>query len=131
MKNIIATITTSYEIKHPDQDPQIKELGYNPEYAKTYALKELKYECFSDFTNPWSCKPGHAAECFKAEGVEMNKEEDEDDIAEALGWEYAVILKYKGKKYAFPPDYNEWLEGEKITSDEILKELKNSGEFPD
>lgn len=27
-------------------------------------------------------------------------------------------------------DYDEWLEGEKITSDEILKELKNSGEFP-
>lgn len=126
MKNITATITTSYEIKHPDRDYNIKELGYNPEYAKAYALIELKYECFHDFTSPYSCEAGHAAECFKAEGVELEKEEDEDDIAEALGWEYAVILKYKGKKYAFPPDYAEWLEGEIITSDEI----KKAGKFP-
>lgn len=126
MKKIIATITTSYEIKHPDREYEIEELGYNPEYAKAYALQALKYECFSDFTDPYSCKPGYAAECFKAEGVEMADKEDENDIAEALGWEYVVILNYKGKKYAFSPDYIEWLEGEKITSDEI----KKSGKFP-
>lgn len=127
MKNITATITTSYEIQHPDRDYQIEELGYNPVYAKTYALKELKYECFSDFTSPYACEAGHAAECFKAEGVELEKEENENDITEKLGWEYAVILKYKGKKYAFAPDFDEWREGVKITSDEI----KKAGKFPD
>lgn len=127
MKNITATITTSYDIKNPDQAPQIEELGYNPEMAKSYALQALKYECFSDFTNPWACEAGHAAECFKAEGVELEKGEDENDIAEKLGWEYAVILKYKEKKYAFAPDFDEWREGVKITSDEI----KKAGKFPD
>lgn len=34
MKNIVATITTSYDIKNPDQAPQIEKLGYNPETAK-------------------------------------------------------------------------------------------------
>lgn len=127
MKKTIATIVTAYNIKEHDSEPRIEEIGYNPEYAKANALKALKYECFNDFTNPYSCEAGHAAECFKAEGVEMAKEEDEDNIAEALGWEYAIILKYKGKKYAFPPDYLEWLEGEIITSDEI----KKAGNFPD
>ena len=128
MKNITATITTSYDIKNPDQAPQIEELGYNPETAKSYALQALKYECFSDFTSPWACEAGHAAECFKAEGVELEKGEDENDIAEKLGWEYAVILKYKEKKkYAFAPDFDEWREGVKITSDEI----KKAGKFPD
>lgn len=107
--------------------PQILELGYNPDYAKAHALQALKYECFYDFTSPYACEAGHAAECFKAEGIELTDEEDDDKITEALGWEYAVILKYKGKKYAFPPDYNEWREGVKITSDEI----KKAGEFPD
>lgn len=111
MKNITATITTSYDIKNPDQAPQIEELGYNPEMAKSYALQALKYECFTDFTSPYACEAGHAAECFKAEGVELEKEENENDIAEKLGWEYAVILKYKGKKYAFAPDFDEWREG--------------------
>ena len=41
MKNITATITTSYDIKNPDQAPQIEELGYNPETAKSYALQAL------------------------------------------------------------------------------------------
>lgn len=127
MKNIIATITTSYGIKNPDQAPQIEELGYNPETAKSYALQALKYECFTDFTSPYACEAGHAAECFKAEGVELEKGEDENDIADNLGWEYAIILKYKGKKYAFAPDFDEWREGVKITSDEI----KKAGKFPD
>lgn len=52
MKNITATITASYDIKNPDQAPQIEELGYNPETAKSYALQALKYECFTDFTSP-------------------------------------------------------------------------------
>ena len=127
MKNIIATITTSYDIKNPDQAPQIEELGYNPETAKSYALQALKYECFADFTSPYACEACHAAECFKAEGVELEKGEDENDIADNLGWEYAIILKYKGKKYAFAPDFDEWREGVKITSDEI----KKAGKFPD
>lgn len=127
MKKITATIVTAYDIKEHDSEPRIEELGYNPEYAKVYALKALKYECFYDFTSPYACEVGHAAECFKAEGVEIEKEEDEEDIAEALNWEYAVILKYRDKKYAFPSDYSEWLEGEKITSDEI----KKAGMFPD
>ena len=127
MKNITATITTSYNIKNPGQAPQIEELGYNPETAKNYALQALKYECFSDFTSPYTCEAGHAAECFKAEGVELEKEEDENDAAEKLGWEYAVTLKYDGKKYAFAPDFDEWREGVKITSDEI----KKAGKFPD
>lgn len=127
MKNITATITTSYDIKNPDQAPQIEELGYNPEMAKSYALQALKYECFTDFTSPCACEAGHAAECFKAEGVELEREEDENDIAEKLGWEYAVTLKYNGKKYAFAPDFDEWREGVKITSDEI----KKAGKFPD
>ena len=127
MKNITATITASYDIKNPDQAPQIEELGYNPETAKSYALRALKYECFSDFTSPYACEAGHAAECFKAEGVELEKEEDENDIAEKLGWEYAITLKYNGKIYAFAPDFDEWREGVKITSDEI----KKAGKFPD
>lgn len=127
MKNIVATITTSYDIKNPDQAPQIEKLGYDPETAKSYALQALKYECFTDFTSPYACETGHAAECFKAEGVELEKEENENDIAEKLGWEYAVILKYKEKKYAFAPDFDEWREGVKITSDEI----KKAGKFPD
>lgn len=126
MKKIIATIVTAYNIKEHDAEPRIEEIGYNPEYAMIHALRALKYECFSDFTSPYSCQAGHAAECFKAEGVEMAEGEDENDIAEALDWEYAVILQYKGKRYAFPPDYQEWLEGEKITSDEI----KKAGKFP-
>lgn len=127
MKNITATITTSYGIKNPDQAPQIEELGYNPKTAKSYALQALKYECFTDFTSPYACEAGHAAACFKAEGVELEKGEDENDIAEKLGWEYTVILKYKGKKYAFAPDFDEWREGVWITSDEI----KKAGKFPD
>lgn len=127
MKNITATITTSYDIKNPDQAPQIEKLGYNPKTAKSYALQALKYECFTDFTSPYACEAGHAAECFKAEGIELEKGEDENDIAEKLGWEYAVILKYKEKKYAFAPDFDEWREGVKITSDEI----KKAGKFPD
>lgn len=127
MKNITATITTSYDIKNPDQTPQIEGLGYNPETAKSYALQALKYECFTDFTSPYACEAGHAAECFKAEGVELEKGGgDENDIAEKLGWEYAVTLKYKGKEYAFAPDFDEWREGVKITSDEI----KKAGKFP-
>lgn len=127
MKNITATITTSYSIKNPDQKPQIEELGYNPETAKNYALQALKYECFTDFTNPYACEAGHTAECFKAEGVELEKEEDEDDITETLGWEYPVIFNYKGKKLVFSTDYSEWKEGVKITSDEI----KKAGKFPE
>lgn len=102
MKNITATITASYDIKNPDQAPQIEKLGYNPETAKSYALQALKYECFTDFTSPYACEAGHAAACFKAEGVELEKEENENDIAEKLGWEYAVILKYKGKNMRLP-----------------------------
>lgn len=127
MKNITATITTAYDIKNPDQEPQIEELGYNPETAKSYALQALKYECFSDFTSPYACEAGHAAECFKAEGIELEKEENANDIADNLGWEYAVALKYKEKKYAFAPDFDEWREGVKITSDEI----KNTGKWPE
>lgn len=127
MKKITATITTSYEIKNPDQAPQIEELGYNPETAKNYALQALKYECFTDFTNPYTCETGHVAECFKAEGVELEKEEDENEAAKKLNWEYAVILKYKGKRYAFPPIFNEWCEGVMITSDSI----KNTGKWPE
>lgn len=127
MKKITATITTSYDIKNPDQAPQIETLGYNPETAKSYAVQALKYECFSDFTSPYACEAGHAAECFKAEGVELEREEDENDIAEKVGWEYAVTLKYNGKKYAFAPDFDEWREGVKIASDEI----KKAGKFPD
>lgn len=89
--------------------PQIEELGYNPEMAKSYALQALKYEC------------------FKAEGVELEKEENENDAAEKLDWEYAVIIKYNGKRYAFAPDFDEWREGARITSDEI----KKVGKFPD
>lgn len=70
--------------------------------AKSYALQALKYECFTDFTSPYACEAGHAAECFKAEGVELEKEENENDITEKLGWEYAVILKYKGKNTHSP-----------------------------
>lgn len=102
MKNITATITTSYDIKNPDQAPQIEELGYNPEMAKSYALQALKYECFTDFTSPYACEAGHAAECFKAEGVELEKKENENDAAEKLGWEYAVTLKYNGKNTRLP-----------------------------
>lgn len=127
MKNIIATITTSYDTKNPDQEPQIKELGYNNETAKSYALQALKYECFTDFTSPCACETGHAAECFKAEGVELEKEENANDIADNLGWEYAVTLKYKGKTYAFAPDFDEWREGARITSDEI----KKAGKWPE
>lgn len=90
-------------------------------------MQALKYECFTDFTSPYACDAGHAAECFKAEGVELEKEEDENDIAEKLGWEYAVTLKYNGKIYAFAPDFDEWRDGVKITSDEI----KKAGKFPD
>lgn len=75
MKNITATITTSYAIKNPDQAPQIEELGYNPETAKSYALQALKYECFTDFTSPYACEAGHAAACFKAEGVKITSDE--------------------------------------------------------
>lgn len=127
MKNITATITTAYDIKNPDQEPQIEELGYNPETAKSYALQALKYECFTDFTNPYACETGHVAECFKAEGVELEKAENENDIAEKLGWEYAVTIKYKGKIYAFPPIFNEWCEGVMITSDSI----KRTGKWPE
>lgn len=127
MKKITATITTSYEIKNPDQVPQIEELGYNPETAKNYALQALKYECFTDFTNPYACETGHVAECFKAEGVELEKEEDENEAAKKLNWEYAVTIKYKGKTYAFPPLFNEWCEGVMITSDSI----KRTGEWPE
>jgi len=35
MKNITATITTSYDIKNPDQAPQIEKLGYNPECLRS------------------------------------------------------------------------------------------------
>lgn len=105
MKKITAAITTSYDIKNPDQAPQIEELDYNPETAKIYALQALKYECFTDFTSPYACEAGHAAECFKAEGVELEKEENENDIAEKLGWEYAVTLKYKGKKIRVRPGF--------------------------
>lgn len=127
MKNITATITTSYDVKNPDQTPKIEELGYNPENAKAYALQALKYECFTDFTNPYACEAGHVAECYKAEGVELEKEEDENDIVENLDWEYAVTLKYKGKRYAFPPVFNEWCEGVMIKSDEI----KRAGKWPE
>lgn len=90
---MIYSTTTSYDTKNPDQEPQIEELGYNPETAKSYALQALKYECFTDFTSPCACETGHAAECF----------------------------------YAFSPDFDEWSEGVKITSDEI----KKAGKFPD
>lgn len=39
MKNITATITTSYDIKNPDQAPQIEKLGYNPEMLKATPCK--------------------------------------------------------------------------------------------
>ena len=127
MKKITATIVTAYEIKQHDTEPRIEELGYNPEKAITYALEALKYECFTDFTNPYACEAGHAAECFKAEGIEIEKDESEIDIAEKFGWEYAVTLKYKGKQYAFPSDYEEWTEGKTITSEEI----KKTGKWPE
>lgn len=40
MKNITATITTSYDIKNPDQAPQIEELGYNPEWITSDEIKK-------------------------------------------------------------------------------------------
>lgn len=127
MKKVAATITTAYELKNPDQAPRIEEIGYNPEKAKIYALQALKYECFTDFTSPYACATGHTAECFKAEGVELEKEENEDDIVQKLGWEYAITLRYNRKTYAFAPDFDEWREGVRITSDEI----KKAGKFPD
>lgn len=112
MEKATVTFTNLYEFnakgeRTGDECAEIAVLGYDESDAKFRALEALKYACCDDFSRPSSCRPGHAAEYFSAEGVVMGEDEDADDIADELGWDYACVFTFEGKKYAFPSDFDE------------------------
>lgn len=89
------------------------------EDAIYYALSEMRYACSTDFTHPAHCRKGTTVSYFNANGYELPEGMDEEDFAEEMGWEYAVVYEVGKKKIAFAPDYEEEYDHHSITSDEV------------
>lgn len=124
MKKTELTIIKQYEIDGNgcacgDEFDNIVAVGFDYINAKREAIDALKYACCSDFSSPVYCKKGYCVEFFKAYGIENDNNYDEDEIAEAQEWEYAIKFTFNGVEYFLPNDYNEYFIGSSLTSNDI------------
>lgn len=53
--------------------------------------------------------------------MELAPDEDEDDIVEAMGWDFAVCLKFNGRTFSLPQNFIEYTEGGDISSTDVSK----------
>lgn len=122
MKKLVdlTIVQTTQEGPH-DVFPEIVAIGYDRENAVECALSEMRYACCRDFGNPHSCAPGHIATFFLAQGVELLDGEDEDDVAEEMGWDSPTWMMFNNKKYLLPDNYNEYSEGGELYSSDVRR----------
>lgn len=122
MKKLIdLTIVQTTQEGPYDIFPEIVAVGYDRANAIECALSEMRYACCKDFGNPHSCAPGHIATFFLAQGVELLADEDEDDVAEEMGWDEAVTMVFKGRKYLLPDTYDDYIEGGELNSSDVRR----------
>lgn len=122
MKKLIdLTIVQTTQEGPYDIFPEIVAIGYDREAAIELALSEMRYACCKDFGDPRSCAPGHIATFFLAHGVELLAGEDEDDVAEEMGWDEAVTMVFKSRKYLLPDTYDDYIEGGELSSSDVRR----------
>lgn len=122
MKATTVTFASIYEyIKgepHGDIFSEIVAIGYDEDEAKIKALNKLKYACCTDFTTPASCKPGTNVDYFMANGYILEDSESIEDAEDKLSTDL-VAFDYNGNKYVFPNNYQEYIQGGSILSDDV------------
>lgn len=122
MKKVIdLTIVQTTREGSYDIFPEIVAIGYDRQNAIECALSEMRYACCKDFGDPRSCAPGHIATFFLAQGVELLDGEDEDDVAEEMGWDEAITMQFRSRKYLLPDDYGEYIEGGELRSSDVRR----------
>lgn len=118
------TIVNSCSVdRDEDEFEEIVSTGYNEEAARSEATKTMFHSfCIGD--KPCHLENGKMVEYFKTEGLLININNvylDEDEIADLMGWDYAIVMKFNNKVYALPNNYKEYYEGGKITTNEAKK----------
>lgn len=123
MKTLITltVIETTREDGNGDCFPEIAAIGYDRTTAIGSALSAIRYACCRDFTDPATCAPGTLASYYRADAVELLPGEDEDDIAEELGWDYGIRFNFNGKTFLLPSGYAESCECGDIASSDVRR----------
>lgn len=108
-----------------DEFPEMIAIGYDAISARDAAIRDLRYSCQSDFTDPYTIKDGFGCMFGPARAVELDEDEEAFDVSID-----AEELTFKGIRYAV---YADWIEDadEVISCDlraEEIKETENEGE---
>ena len=101
-----------------DEFPEMIAIGYDEINARDAAIRDLRYSCQSDFTNPHTIKDGFGCMFGQARALELDEGEEAFDVSID-----AEELTFKGIRYAV---YADWIEDadEIISSDLRAEEIK-------
>lgn len=121
MKRVTLTIVNTCSIdRDSDNFEEIVALGYDEDIARIKAAGAL-FHAYCTGDKPCHLQSGKMVEYYMAEGIQVEENFDEDELADAMGWDYTITMEFENKQYALPDNFHEYYIGGHIISDDARR----------